>query len=163
MSSSKGASTVIEDNDRSKAAKELFLKLKNSSANLNDIAVKTNKMSLALIDLAYTQIPKSKPLKIPTNHSLLRLNNMEKILLPTHNLPIDKSGDYASSTHFVGITRFEANYSMVGGINAPKKMSCLGTDGKVRPQLLKGKLAYVEKIVLLILFRFVFNLQERTI
>ena len=28
---------------------------------------------------------------------------------------------------------------MVGGINAPKKISCIGTDGITRPQLLKGK------------------------
>ena len=28
---------------------------------------------------------------------------------------------------------------MVGGINAPKKIFCIGTDGKTRPQLLKGK------------------------
>ncbi len=28
---------------------------------------------------------------------------------------------------------------MVGGINAPKKITCIGTDGKPRPQLLKGK------------------------
>lgn len=28
---------------------------------------------------------------------------------------------------------------MVGGINAPKKIKCIGTDGKTRPQLLKGK------------------------
>ena len=26
----------------------------------------------------------------------------------------------------------------MGGINAPKKISCLGTDGRWRPQLVKG-------------------------
>lgn len=29
--------------------------------------------------------------------------------------------------------------SLVGGINAPKKLSCLCSDGQIRPQLLKGK------------------------
>merc|ERR1719369_1698792 len=38
-----------------------------------------------------------------------------------------------------GIAKFSSTYSMVGGVNAPKKMSCTGTDGLVRPQLVKGK------------------------
>ena len=28
---------------------------------------------------------------------------------------------------------------MVGGVNAPKKIGCIGTDGVYRPQLVKGK------------------------
>merc|ERR1719369_2310127 len=38
-----------------------------------------------------------------------------------------------------GIAKFSSTYSMVGGVNAPKKISCTGTDGLVRPQLVKGK------------------------
>ena len=38
-----------------------------------------------------------------------------------------------------GIERFSSTYSMVGGVNAPKKLTCTGTDGKVRLQLVKGK------------------------
>ena len=64
---------------------------------------------------------------------------MEKVLLPTHSLPINKTGNYSESANFCGISRFGSTYSMVGGINAPKKIGCYGTDGKLRPQLLKGK------------------------
>jgi phosphatidylinositol kinase/protein kinase (PI-3 family) len=39
---------------------------------------------------------------------------------------------------FVGIVEFAPEYMLVGGINAPKKIKCLGTDGKWRPQLVKG-------------------------
>ena len=34
---------------------------------------------------------------------------------------------------------------MVGGINAPKKISCIGTDGKVKPQLLKVLFSKIKK------------------
>ena len=36
-----------------------------------------------------------------------------------------------------GISKFEGSYSLVGGINAPKKIKCLGTDGAWRSQLVK--------------------------
>ena len=39
---------------------------------------------------------------------------------------------------FVGVFEFSSEFTNVGGINAPKKISCLGSDGKWRPQLVKG-------------------------
>ena len=70
---------------------------------------------------------------------IIKLKNMEQVLLPTHSLRISKSGNYLETPGFCGVSQFSARYSMVGGMNAPKKISCIGSDGKVRPQLLKGK------------------------
>ena len=70
---------------------------------------------------------------------ILKLKNMEQVLLPTHSLKISKSGKYLETPGFCGVSQFSGRYSMVGGINAPKKISCIGSNGKVRPQLLKGK------------------------
>ena len=39
----------------------------------------------------------------------------------------------------VGIVKWDHKVSLVGGINAPKKLLCLCSDGIIRPQLLKGK------------------------
>jgi phosphatidylinositol kinase/protein kinase (PI-3 family) len=39
----------------------------------------------------------------------------------------------------VGISSFAPKFALVGGINAPKKIDCLGTDGRWRPQLVKGE------------------------
>lgn len=39
----------------------------------------------------------------------------------------------------VGIHCYHKEFGIVGGINNPKKVSCLGTDGITRIQLLKGK------------------------
>ena len=108
---------------------------------MSDITTKTEKMSLALIQLAYTPPAKEKSDKqtISSGQALLKLKNMEQVLLPTHTLKISKSGNYLQTSDFCGISQFSASYSMVGGINAPKKIGCIGTDGKVRPQLLKGR------------------------
>ena len=51
-------------------------------------------------------------------------------------LPVDPSGAYPD---VVGIVRFEPHYELVGGVNAPKKLTVLGTDGRRRPLLLKGE------------------------
>ena len=144
MANKQKLSTAEDENDRTKAAKEIIQKLK-SSRELSDITEKTEKMSLALIEFAYinpvmdkTNNPKPEQ-TLSSNEALLKLKNMEQVLLPTHSLRISKSGNYLETPGFCGVSQFSARYSMVGGINAPKKISCIGSNGKVRPQLLKGK------------------------
>ena len=36
-----------------------------------------------------------------------------------------------------GVHKYSESFSLVGGINAPKKISCFGTDGIERPELVK--------------------------
>ncbi len=40
--------------------------------------------------------------------------------------------------NLVTMARYEESYTMVGGINAPKKIKCLGSDGRWEIQLVKG-------------------------
>ena len=98
------------------------------------------KLSLALVELAYLKAKKDGTNSLATNHTLLKLKHLENILLPTHSLEINTSvTTYEDTPQFCGIFSFEPKFEMVGGINAPKKIFCIGTDGKTRPQLLKGK------------------------
>lgn len=39
----------------------------------------------------------------------------------------------------IGIVKWSENVNLVGGINAPKKLMCLCSDGVLRPELLKGR------------------------
>ena len=128
------------DNQRSTAAKNLLKKLKNENGTLNEVAVKTEQMSLALVNLAYS-VPKTDvgKIRIPSNQPLLKLKNLENVLLPTHTLKLSKEAVYLNTPQFCGIYKFQGDFTMVGGINAPKKIYCVGTDGKPRPQLIKGK------------------------
>ena len=61
----------------------------------------------------------------------------EDVAVPTVTMPVRPDSDY--SRDFVGIVSFSDKFELVGGINAPKKLTCRGTDGKTRPMLLKGK------------------------
>ena len=146
-----GSSKIIQEDEenslapRAKVAKKVLQKLKQRRVEINDIAKKTELLSVALIQLAYKKPENDKKNSISRNDPLMKLQRMEDVLLPTHSLPISKVGGdwYFNDNHlandFCGIARFATEYHMVGGINAPKKMSCVGTDGKSRPQLLKGR------------------------
>ena len=59
---------------------------------------------------------------------------------------------FDNEANFCGIAHFETEYVMVGGINAPKKISCVGTDGHSRPQLLKGRDDLRQDAVLMAVF-----------
>jgi hypothetical protein len=49
-------------------------------------------------------------------------------------IDIKKNGNYRK---IISVKKYESTYSNVGGINAPKKIICIGTDGIERPQLVK--------------------------
>lgn len=49
-------------------------------------------------------------------------------------LQIDPSGDYKS---IVTLKGFEPTFKLAGGINLPKILTCLGSDGRKRRQLVK--------------------------
>lgn len=40
---------------------------------------------------------------------------------------------------FTGVHKWDETVRFVGGVNAPKKVSCLCSDGKFYPQLVKGR------------------------
>uniref|UniRef100_A0A094ZKV8 Serine-protein kinase ATM n=1 Tax=Schistosoma haematobium TaxID=6185 RepID=A0A094ZKV8_SCHHA len=63
---------------------------------------------------------------------------LELVALPTCTFPIDRSGTYPNSS-LIRVAGFSPDFRLVGGINLPKVISCLGTDGKLYRQLVKGK------------------------
>ena len=54
----------------------------------------------------------------------------------TDSLPVRPDCNY---TNYPGIYKFEPSFKLVGGINAPKRTECIGTDGVRRAQLIKGQ------------------------
>ena len=54
-------------------------------------------------------------------------------------LRVRRDANYGTASSFAGIAGYETEYSTVGGITAPKKIKCRGTDGKLWPQLVKGE------------------------
>ena len=127
---------------RSLAAGKLLSKLEKEPEVGRLVSCYRN-LCLALIDLAYLAPPAPKPgvKKLAENIQLSRrqpllVGSWEEAAVLTDTLPVRPDRDYGA---VCGIQQYIPNYSMVGGVNAPKKISCRGTDGVARLQLVKGK------------------------
>lgn len=114
-------------------AGRLWLKLKENKS-IAPIMEQLEKMATALIDLAYLPVDRN----IPPGHKLLKLKNMKHLQCPTVELPIRKNGNYPTEC-LISVQKWESQVSSVGGINAPKKIEVLCSDGIMRSQLLKGR------------------------
>ncbi len=57
--------------------------------------------------------------------------------MKTLDCRVRRDGKYNPDS-FAGIQSYDMEYSTVGGITAPKKIICRGTNGKPFPQLVKG-------------------------
>ncbi|XP_054727235.1 serine/threonine-protein kinase ATM isoform X1 [Anastrepha obliqua] len=87
----------------------------------------------ALIQFASAECEKSSTMAL--SEKLKKLKNLEAVHCPTIELPVLPHRDYTVTS----IVKWDERVSLVGGINAPKKLVCLCSDGKSRPQLLKGQ------------------------
>jgi len=135
---SKAAAGVAED-PRTEAA-EMLVSQVELIPHMKKVVKKYRVMSKALISLAYVPPPAAAKMgsgcAIPGEHHLLKISNWGEVAVPTDTIMVRPDRDY---TAVCGVGKFSSTYSMVGGVNAPKKLSCTGTDGRKRLQLVKGK------------------------
>lgn len=99
----------------------------------------------AYIELANHKIPathknKSDDAYIQLSKSLLisKLRNLPYSTILTDRIPIDPTGNYSDTT-LATIVRFEDRYRVANGLNQPKIVMCVGSDGRARKQLVKGR------------------------
>lgn len=71
-----------------------------------------------------------------SSEPLIKLKKLNMVHCPTIKLSIDPSGKY---DNIIGISHWQKEFSTPGGINAPKRIECIGSNGKRYSQLLKGK------------------------
>ncbi|KAH9504405.1 hypothetical protein Btru_063524 [Bulinus truncatus] len=126
----------ITEESRVEAAKNLLEKLKKKD-KVSNIVRNMEFLCMAYIYLANTPAS-NKPgqLPIPKTMNILKLPNLDNVLLPSVELDVDPSGEYSN---LVSPVRFEPTYEIVGGINLPKVIVCHGSDGRPRKQLVKGQ------------------------
>ena len=132
----KSSSSIVLD-ARGVAANRIAATVKKSNEKSKMMIERYTYLSLGLIDLAYVVAPSKTAglIPFPKDQLLLKVKDWTDVAVPTDTLPVAPDGNYSSVS---GIAKFIPTYSMVGGINAPKKMSCAGTDGRLRLQLVKG-------------------------
>lgn len=116
-----------------------FLKKLCKVEGLKEIVLGMDKLFTSYVNLANLPIPQSKASKektfaIDRGCSILSLD--ERSVLLTCEFPVGAPRDYSD---IIFISKMDKSYSLPGGINAPKVIKCLGTDGKVYKQLVKAK------------------------
>ncbi|XP_061575088.1 serine-protein kinase ATM [Cololabis saira] len=94
----------------------------------------------AYITLAYMDASKHKTEKkaipIPADQPIMKIKDLNQVVIPTMEIKVDPSGRY---DNLVTIHSFKPHYHLAGGVNLPKIIDCLGSDGKSRRQLVKGQ------------------------
>ncbi|XP_059177895.1 serine-protein kinase ATM-like [Physella acuta] len=127
----------ISDVARVQAAKDLLVKLSQSNKKLGSIIQNMEQLCVAYIELANWPVASKKgPQPLLPTLQILKLDKLDNVLLPSVELDVDPSGAYTS---LVSPVRFDKKYETVGGINLPKVIKCLGSDGHLRTQLVKGQ------------------------
>lgn len=116
-----------------KAARDLIAKLRRQKPSL---IKSVEQLCDAYIDLAYYDVTSYKqqrgPIKFPTGCPLLKVKG--GVVVPTSDLPVDRSCSYSD---VLCINQFEPCFQLAGGVNLPKIVTCVGSDGKRRRQLVK--------------------------
>ncbi|KAE8295481.1 Serine-protein kinase ATM [Larimichthys crocea] len=94
----------------------------------------------AYITLAYMDASRhkneKKAIPIPADQPLMKIKDLEEVVIPTMEIKVDPSGCY---DNLVTIRSFMPQYHLAGGVNLPKIIDCVGSDGKSRRQLVKGQ------------------------
>eukprot|EP00066_Takifugu_rubripes_P017315 XP_011606581.1 PREDICTED: serine-protein kinase ATM [Takifugu rubripes] len=94
----------------------------------------------AYITLAYMDASRHKTEKraipIPADQPIMQIKDLDQVVIPTMELKVDPSGHY---DNLVTVRSFMPHYHLAGGVNLPKIIDCVGSDGKSRRQLVKGK------------------------
>ena len=124
--------------DKSKviAAKAILEKVKKRDKESRD-----RLHELSLIINAYIQLavlPVKKGGSLPQMHRAIRdLSNLRYVPIITLHMQIDKTCEYGGE-HFAHFSHFKSKIELVGGINAPKLLTVIDSNGKEHLQLAKS-------------------------
>ncbi|KAK7882898.1 hypothetical protein WMY93_029072 [Mugilogobius chulae] len=137
--SSKGTPRQISqfDLERSIVALNIISTIRKKRAQMvHDI----ERLCDAYITLAYMDATRHKTEKraipIPADQPIMQIKHLDEIAIPTMEIKVDPSGCYDD---IVTINGFLPQYHLAGGVNLPKIIDCVGSDGKSRRQLVKGQ------------------------
>ncbi|XP_029027107.1 serine-protein kinase ATM isoform X2 [Betta splendens] len=92
-------------------------------------------IALANMDASKHKTEK-KAIPIPADQPLMQIKDLDEVATPTMEIKVDPSGCY---DNLVTVRSFMPRYHLAGGVNLPKIIDCVGSDGKSRRQLVKGQ------------------------
>nr|XP_033803696.1 serine-protein kinase ATM isoform X2 [Geotrypetes seraphini] len=77
-----------------------------------------------------------KAISIPADQPIIKLKDLDEVVIPTMEVKVDLTGNYEN---LVTVRSFKPEFCLAGGVNLPKIIDCMGSDGKERRQLVKGR------------------------
>uniref|UniRef100_A0A4X2LA63 Serine-protein kinase ATM n=1 Tax=Vombatus ursinus TaxID=29139 RepID=A0A4X2LA63_VOMUR len=125
------------DEDRMEAANNIISIIKNGRAKMvrNVEALCDAYITLANMDASPWKAQR-KGINIPADQPITRLKNLDDVVVPTMEFKVDPTGEYEN---LVTIQSFRQEFRLAGGLNLPKIIDCVGSDGRERRQLVKGR------------------------
>lgn len=93
----------------------------------------------AYIELAYVNVMHLKNERGPFNLpeiTIKRIANLQEVPVPTIEVKVDPLCRYDDLVYVAG---FDSKFCLAGGVNLPKIIFCVGSDGVKRRQLVKGR------------------------
>ncbi|XP_058274732.1 serine-protein kinase ATM isoform X2 [Hemibagrus wyckioides] len=125
------------DLDRADVAQKILNEIRKKKAQL---IRGTETLCHAYITLAYMDASKHKTEKkaipIPADQPIMQIRDLDDVIIPTMEIKVDPSGKYED---LVTVRGFEPHFHLAGGVNLPKILDCMGSDGQRRRQLVKGQ------------------------
>ncbi|XP_076969163.1 serine-protein kinase ATM isoform X2 [Tamandua tetradactyla] len=125
------------DEDRTEAANKIIHTIKSRRPQMvrNVEALCDAYIILANLDAAQWKTQR-KGINIPADQPITKLKNLEDVVVPTMEIKVDPTGAYGN---LVTVQSFKTEFRLAGGLNLPKIIDCIGSDGKERRQLVKGR------------------------
>ncbi|TSP46813.1 Serine-protein kinase ATM [Bagarius yarrelli] len=125
------------DLDRAEVAQKILNRIREKKGPLiRGIETLCN----AYITLAYMDASRHKTEKkaipIPADQPIMLIKDLEDVVIPTMEIKVDPSGKYED---LVSVRYFKPYFHLAGGVNLPKILDCVGSDGQSRRQLVKGQ------------------------
>ncbi|XP_057606316.1 serine-protein kinase ATM isoform X6 [Hippopotamus amphibius kiboko] len=125
------------DEDRTEAANKIIRTIRSGRPQMVRSVEALCDAYIILANLDATQWKtQRKGISIPADQPIIKLKNLEDVVVPTMEIKVDPTGEYGN---LVTIQSFKAEFRLAGGLNLPKIIDCLGSDGKERRQLVKGR------------------------
>ena len=106
----------------------------------------------------------SGDINFPKSSPMHQLTQLDKVAIVTSQVAVDITGSYNNNnTSYVTIEKFKPTFKLANGINLPKIVECIGSDGVARRQLVKGKDDLRQDAVMQQVFGMVNSLLEKDV
>ncbi|XP_069747371.1 serine-protein kinase ATM isoform X3 [Narcine bancroftii] len=123
------------DQERMDAASNIINTIRKTKAKM---IKNIERLCDALITLANMDVSKwkteRKAIEIPATQLITKIKDLDEVVIPTMEIKVDPSGKYEN---LITVKSFKSQFRLAGGVNLPKIIDCVGSDGKERRQLVK--------------------------